>query len=129
LSKRQLKLLVRLPDYQHPRNAWRIAIHKAVEEKMKETNVCYTAEDKLELIIRLYFDKTKLQFVDIDNRVKDIMDALQGHVGGTGKKQRLLKPTITNDSQIYRVIAEKSLPPKQSHGLGHLIIRKYKKEN
>jgi Holliday junction resolvase RusA-like endonuclease len=84
------------------------------------------AEDKLELIIRLYFDKTKLQFVDIDNRVKDIMDALQGHVGGTGKKQRLLKPIIPNDSQIYRVIAEKGLPPKQSHGLGHLVIRRYR---
>jgi len=118
-----------LPEYQYPRNAWRVAIHKAVEEKMKETNVCYTTEDKLELIIRLYFDKTKLQFVDIDNRVKDIMDALQGHVGGTGKKGRLLKPIIPNDSQIYRVVAEKSLPPKQSHGLGHLIIRKYKKQN
>ena len=129
MSKRQLKLLVRLPEYQYPRNAWRVAIHKVVQEKMKGKDVYYTAEDKLELIIRLYFDKTKLQFVDIDNRVKDIMDALQGHVGGTGKKGRLLKPIIPNDSQIYRVVAEKSLPPKQSHGLGHLIIRKYKKQN
>ena len=129
MSKRQLKLLVRLPEYQYPRNAWRVAIHKAVEKKMKETNVCYTTEDKLELIIRLYFDKTKLPVMDIDNRLKDIMDALQGHVGGTGKKQRQLKPIIPNDSQIYRIVAEKSLPPKQSHGLGHLIIRKYKKQN
>ena len=95
---------------------------------MKETNVRYRAEDKLELIIRLYFDKNKLQFIDIDNRLKDIMDALQGHMGGTGKKQRQLKPIIPNDSQIYRVKAEKSLPPSQSHGLGHLIIRKYKKK-
>ncbi len=37
---------------------------------MKETNICYTTEDKLELIIRLYFDKTKLSFIDIDNRLK-----------------------------------------------------------
>ena len=94
---------------------------------MKETNVRYGDEDKLELIVRLYFDETKLSSIDIDNRLKDIMDALQGHVGGTGKKQRLLKPIIPNDSQIYRVKAEKSLPPSQSHGLGHLIIRKYKK--
>jgi hypothetical protein len=129
LSKRQIKLLVRLPEYKYPRNAWRVAIHKAVEEKMKETDIHYTAEDKLELTIRLYFDKTKLQFVDIDNRLKDIMDALQGHVGGTGKKQRALKPIIPNDSQIYRVVAEKGLPPQQSHGLGHLIIRKYRKQN
>jgi len=52
---------------------------------MKETNVRYTTEDKLELVIRLYFDKTKLPLMDIDNRLKDIMDALQGHVGGMGK--------------------------------------------
>ena len=68
-----------------------------------------------------------MSFMDIDNRLKDIMDSLQGHVGGTGKKQRLLKPIIQNDSQIYRVIIEKGLPPRQSHGLGHLIIRKYKR--
>ncbi len=95
---------------------------------MKETNVCYGVEDKLELVVRLYFDKPKLSSIDVDNRLKDIMDALQGHVGGAGKKQRLLKPIIPNDSQIYRVTAEKGLPPRQSHGLGHLIIRKYKKK-
>jgi len=96
---------------------------------MKERNIYYTTEDKLELIIRLYFDKIKLPFVDTDNRLKDIMDALQGHVGGGVKKARLLKPIIPNDSQIYRVIAEKCLPPKQSHGLRHLMIAKYKKQN
>lgn len=96
---------------------------------MKEKHVSYTADDKLEVEVRLYFDDTKLRFVDIDNRLKDIMDALQGHVGGSGKKQRLLEPIIPNDRQIYRVIAEKGLPPKQSHGLGHLIIRKYRGPN
>jgi Holliday junction resolvase RusA-like endonuclease len=126
LSKRQFKLHVRLPEYQLPRNSWRREIHKAVIKKMKETNVCYTDKDKLEVIVRLYFCDTRLLSMDIDNRLKDIMDALQGHVGGTGKKQRLLKPIIPNDSQIYRVTAEKSYPPKQSHGIGHLIIKKYK---
>jgi hypothetical protein len=81
LPKKQFKLLVRLPEYQSPRNSWGYAIHKAVEEKMKERNVYYTTEDKPE-----------------------------------SKKRRLLKPIIPNDSQIYRVIAEKCLPPKQSHG-------------
>jgi len=52
------------------------------------------------------------------------MDALQGHVGGS-KKMHQLSALIPNDHQIYRIVAEKSLPPKQSHGLGHLVINKY----
>ena len=126
MSKRQYKLHIRLPEYKHPRNSWRCAINKVVVDAMKEKNVIYTSKDKLEIIICLYFDESKLKVVDIDNRLKDIMDALQGHVGGKGKKKRGLKPIIPNDSQIYRVIAEKCLPPKQSHRIGHLIIRKYK---
>lgn len=62
---------------------------------------------------------------DIDNRLKDIMDALQGRAGGP-KSRKALTPIITNHNQIYRVIIEKSAPPKQSHGLGHLTIRKYR---
>ena len=62
---------------------------------------------------------------DVDNRLKDIMDALQGRAGGP-KNRKPLIPTITNDNQIYRVIIEKLAPPKQSHGLGHLTIRKYR---
>jgi hypothetical protein len=68
--------------------------------------------------------------VDVDNRLKDFLDALQGHVGGGGKKQRMVRPLIPNDNQIFRVIAEKCLPPKQRrHGRGHLTIRKHKGPN
>jgi hypothetical protein len=31
---------------------------------------------------------------------------------------------VPNDRQIYRVIIEKSVPPWQSRGLGHLWVRK-----
>jgi hypothetical protein len=52
------------------------------------------------------------------------MDALQGRAGGS-KKIRTLSAIIPNDSQIFRIIIEKSLPPKQSKGYGHLILTKY----
>jgi hypothetical protein len=61
---------------------------------------------------------------DVDNRLKDILDALQGRAGGP-KKKRTLEPIIPNDRQIYRVIMEKGLPPRQSKGFGHLTIRKF----
>lgn len=70
-------------------------------------------------------DETALRFHDVDNRLKDIMDALQGRAGGP-KKFRNHSPIIPNDKQIYRVIIEKAFPPKQSQGLGHLVIKRYK---
>ena len=82
-------------------------------------------EDKLELIITLYLNHTELRFHDVDNRLKDIMDALQGRAGGP-KSERALDPIIPNDHQVFKVTIEKRIPPGQSHGMGHLIIRKHK---
>lgn len=70
-------------------------------------------------------NSTALSFHDVDNRLKDIMDALQGRAGGS-KKIRRWTPIIPNDKQIYRVTIEKALPPKQSKGLGHLVIIRHK---
>lgn len=120
---------VRLPEYHYPRNAWRRGIHNAVVERLKQKNINYTKEDKLEIHIRLYFDKGKISFVDVGNRLKDVMDALQGRIGGTKSKHGLLKPIVPNDSQIYRVTIEKCPPPPQSHGMGHLIIKRYSGPN
>ena len=62
---------------------------------------------------------------DLDNRLKDIMDALQGRAGG-GKALRTLDPVIPNDRQVFKVTIEKMPPPRQSRGMGHLVIRRYK---
>ena len=59
------------------------------------------------------------------SRLKDIMDALQGRADGS-KKIRPWPPIIPNDKQIYRVTVEKALAPKQSKGLGHVLITRYK---
>jgi len=126
MAKSLMKLKVRLPMYGYPRNAWRREIHRVVAEELKSKRVHYKRDDMFDITVRLYFEKAKLEQVDIDNRVKDVFDALQGHVGGRGKKQRALKPIIQNDSQIFRVTAEKCLPPGQSHGFGHLTIRRYR---
>jgi hypothetical protein len=87
--------------------------------------VKYHHTDRLELIVTLYIRTDKIGWHDVDNRLKDIMDALQGRAGGP-KAERALRPIIPNDSQIYIVKIEKRTPPPQSRGFGHLIIKRYK---
>jgi Holliday junction resolvase RusA-like endonuclease len=124
MAKRPLTLKVRLPPYQFPRTEWRKAIHEAVLKKLRGTSISYQKDDRLEIAVRLYLKSPAVAIHDVDNRLKDILDALQGHVGGNKKKLRSLKPIIKNDCQIWRVVIQKAAPPWQSHGLGHLKIRK-----
>jgi len=72
--------------------------------------------------VRLYLNGGTLDWNDIDNRLKDVLDALQGRAGGS-KAVRSLVPLTPNDRQIYRVVIEKCTPPKQSRSLGHVTIR------
>jgi len=125
MAKPRLRVKFRIPPYARPRSAWRRQIHKVAGEAVHAADVEYGPGDFLELDVRIYLMGPALEMHDVDNRLKDIMDALQGHVGGAGKKRRALAPLIPNDSQIFRVIVEKESPPKQSHGLGHVTIRSY----
>jgi hypothetical protein len=124
MPKRPLKLKVRIPEYSAPRNTWRQAIHRAVAEVQKKRDIRYDDEDRLEIVLRLYFNKEgSAEIHDVDNRLKDCLDALQGRVGGTKtKRSRALTPIVPNDRQIWRVLVEKAKAPKQSGGLGHLTI-------
>ena len=121
-----MSLHVRIPPYQHPRNAWRKSIHAEAVKVAQTHGVSYQAEDKLELIITLYLDETEIRFHDVDNRLKDIMDALQGRAGGP-KVERQMRPIIPNDYQVFRVSIEKIIPPGQSHNMGHLKIKRYRR--
>jgi hypothetical protein len=125
MAKRPLKLTLRIPPYEHPRNTWRKKLHQVVLKRQLKSPVRYTNNDRLEVEVRLYIKGTGLTMHDVDNRLKDILDALQGRAGGS-KSTRALEPIIPNDRQIYRVIMEKGPSPKQSHGLGHLTIRKFR---
>jgi hypothetical protein len=126
MPKRPLKLKVRIPEYAPPRNSWREAIHQAVAAAQSATDVRYLPDDRLEVELRMYFtDARASEIHDVDNRLKDCLDALQGRVGGTKTKtQRGLPPIVPNDRQIWRVIVEKARAPRQARSRGHLIIRR-----
>lgn len=81
------------------------------------------SEATLEVRARLYFTKKALLFHDVDNRLKDIMAAMHGRMGGA-KKFRKHAPIIPNDWQIFRAEIQKGLAPRQSKGRSHLEIRR-----
>lgn len=125
MAKRPLKLNIRIPPYQNPRNAWRKKLHQVVRKRKRRSAVRYLESDRLEVAVRLYISGSALSIHDVDNRPKDILDALQGRAGGS-KAKRTLVPIIPNDRQVHRVIIEKAAPPHQSKGFGHLTIRKFR---
>jgi len=121
-----VKLGVRLPPYETTRTAWRRVLLREIEKAAAEAGIRFARSDRLSVNVRLYMDAGQLMFHDVDNRLKDIMDALQGRIGGTKSKRAPVSPLIPNDNQVYSARIEKSLPPKQSHGRGHLVIRTMK---
>jgi Holliday junction resolvase RusA-like endonuclease len=126
MAKTPKTLKVKLPDYLSDRKDWRREINAAAAEKQRESRVTYTADDKLEVQVRLHLRDRKLTVLDLDNRLKQIFDALQGFNGDKGKRGGLV-PIIPNDNQIYRVIVEKRLAPKVDRkALGVLVIQKYR---
>ena len=126
MAKRRLKLHVRIPAYRSKRNSWRRKLHKAIVAARQQRRVRYLPDDILELDVRLYMRANDLKSHDVDNRLKDVMDALQGRAGGP-KAKRSLAAVIPNDRQIYRIVMEKAPPPGQSRGLGHLTVRKLRR--
>jgi Holliday junction resolvase RusA-like endonuclease len=121
MPKSSQKLKFRLPEYVSPRNTWRRKIYAAAVAAANKQGVSYPEDAKLAVEVRLYLRGRALEIHDVDNRLKDILDALQGRMGGS-KAVRKFAPIIQNDRQVYRVVVTKSLPPKQSLGLGHVSI-------
>lgn len=125
MAKRGHKLSVRIPNFMKDSEAWRRAIHAAIVEVQDRGSVRYSDTDKLEVEIRFHLQNPKLTILDLDNRLKDVLDALQGFIGEKGKS-RALRPIIPNDNQIYRLIAEKRRPPKVNRAaLSTIVIRRY----
>jgi Holliday junction resolvase RusA-like endonuclease len=125
MAKRKFKVHFRIPSYVTPHNNWRRLIYDAARNEMQARRVTYRNNDRLAVDLFLYFDGVAIGFHDVDNRLKDVLDALQGRMGGP-KAVRRHQPLIPNDSQVFRVTVTKMLPPRQSHGLGHVTIARHR---
>jgi len=71
-----------LRAYERDRNQWRRKILKLVLKARKQPWTDYDPEDRFEVVILLYLKKGKRHIIhDVDNRLKDILDALQERFG------------------------------------------------
>jgi len=113
-------LEVSLPPYETPRNAWRSKIHAAALEAMRTGGISYSESDWLAVDVQLVMTEAMFRFHDVDNRLKDILDALQARVGGP-KRIRSLTPLIPNDFQVVRAVVEKVVGTVQG---GRFVIRR-----
>ncbi|HSP63086.1 MAG TPA: RusA family crossover junction endodeoxyribonuclease [Pyrinomonadaceae bacterium] len=121
---RRRKVSTVLPTYQRDRYRWRRNILANVLNAASKAGVRYEPDDQIEVVVLLYLSEGKrLTIHDVDNRLKDILDALQGRFGPDRARKRL----IENDRQIWRVVMEKQRIPKKfgDDAGGRILIRPY----
>lgn len=124
MSKRKQSIKIQIPPYRTPRNRWRVNIHKRLYSEAQSKGIKYKPTDRLELRIDFCMPLKQLCMHDVDNRLKDIMDAAQGRMGGP-KSRKPVNPIIPNDHQVFKVTIEKKLSSKKNRSMGHLHIMKY----
>jgi Holliday junction resolvase RusA-like endonuclease len=131
MAKRKLKVVAKIKNYLVDEVKWKRAIYREVTKAQRDAGVVYSDDDKLEVEICFHLTGFKLTKLDIDNRLKQVGDALQGFINDKGKLSngRRRKPIIPNDNQIYRWSAEKRLPSKHDRSAPSTItIRAYSRD-
>src|SRR6266849_2789858 len=129
MAKRPRTISVRLPGYQRDRLQWRRKILQRVLDRQREHDVHYDPNARFEVVVLLYLKKGKrLAIHDVDNRLKDILDALRARFGGSKSVRRKYR-LFENDRQVFRVVMEKQRIPKSlpDDAGGRLLIRPYKR--
>jgi hypothetical protein len=125
MAKRRFTISATLPAYAPPRNEWRRRVHAAVLEAQTFRGVGYGESDQLELRISLFLGQRDLDIHEIDERLKDIVDALEGRIAGRRSRRRIA-PIVTR-GQIRRVILEKDTRILRGRPLGLLTVARYRR--
>jgi len=119
-------LTVQLPAYSPSRTSgdrprtWRQNIHRALNIAKKTGRVKkLKLTDHVAMRASLWFPRKE---IDLDNALKHLLDALQGAIGGEGKKTSRHKRLVPNDNQIYRISATKHVGPAAKDSAGHVTI-------
>jgi hypothetical protein len=103
---RRFSITVPLPPYARPRNEWRRRVHSAVLDVQTRRGVGYRESDQLEVRISLPLGDRPLDIHEIDERVKDVIDALEGRIAGPRSRRRIA-PIVPSADQIRRIVLEK----------------------
>ena len=127
MAKHSGTISVRLPGYQRDRLRWRRRILSSVLQGQRQSGVRYDPDGRFEVVVLLYLKKGKRHDIhDVDNRLKDILDALQARFGGPKSARRKYR-LFENDRQVSRVVIEKQPIPESlsDDAGGRLLIRRY----
>ncbi|HYK96834.1 MAG TPA: hypothetical protein VEU77_00430 [Candidatus Acidoferrales bacterium] len=125
MAKRRFSISATLPAYAPPRNEWRRRVHAAVLEAQTFRGVGYRESDRLEMRVTLYLGARALDVHETDERVKDIVDALEGRIAGRRSRRRIAP--IVQGGQILRIILEKDGRVPRGRPLGLLSIARYRR--
>ena len=118
MKKQPRTISSRLPPYVSKDNGfeWRRRILSMVRQARDEAKPSLLRTAKVEVIVLFYLAKVKRSDKqDVDNLLKHVLDALQGHVGGP-KSRKAKNRIIRNDTQVCRVVVEKQYRPKMYSG-------------
>jgi Holliday junction resolvase RusA-like endonuclease len=132
MSKVAHTIRTSLPTYQKDRQQWRKQILANVREAAARRGLEYHDDDLLDVEVLLYLTRGKRHDIhDVDNRLKDILDALQGRFRRYDPKRD--RRLIANDNKICRAVIEKRATPKVFKNKtkdtgGRLTIRAYKRK-
>ena len=117
---------------QSNRKEWRKAILRCARGAADALPGGWDADAQFEVVALLYLTKGKqLDKHDVDNRLKDILDGLQGAFAAKKDgKTRAEDRVIKNDRNVWRVVIEKQKLPKVYSNRdnppgGRLLIRPY----
>ena len=125
MAKRRFSITVPLPGYARPRNEWRRRVHASVLDAQTRRGVGYRDADRVEVRITLFLGERPLDLHEIEERVKDVIDALEGRIAGPRSRRRIA-PIIPSPDQIQRIVLEKSGARGRRGALGELAISRYR---
>lgn len=121
MPKQKSKIYFQIEPYASPRNYWRKQIHSAASIALNKQNMISPLEGKLEINVVLFLESSATEFHDVDNRLKDVLDALQGRMGGP-KAEHRYRRLIENDNQVFRATITRKLKTKKNKSGGHVTI-------
>ena len=122
---RRFSITVPLPAYARPRNEWRRRVHGAVLDVQTRRGVGYRDNDQLEIRISLALGDRPLDIHEIDERVKDVIDALEGRIAGPRSRRRIA-PIVPSSDQIRRIVLEKEPRRARRRALGERAISRFR---
>jgi len=100
-------------------------MHAAVLEAQTFRGVGYRESDQLELRLSLFLGQRDLDVHDTDERVKDVVDALEGRIAGRRSRRRIAP--IVLSSQVRRIILEKDTRSLRGRPFAQLTISRYRR--